>query len=145
VPSLRSPASRPFLIDHQLNPAVAKALREADWNVRTVTELFNVSPQQKITDQEIIPRCAADGLTWVTADIRARAQHRRLLREHLVSVLFVRRPPTGMNSRYELALLANAIRHFDICLEQEKGSVLQCRVGWGLPSPIEVLERIRRD
>jgi hypothetical protein len=136
--------TRPYLIDHQLNPFVALALKRADWNVRTVSELFGTSPQQKVPDQAIIPRCAQEGLAWITADIKARHAHRRLLIHHQISVLFVKRPNVGFNSRYELALLSNALRHFDFCLADAEGWVLHCQVGWALPSPVEEITRFAR-
>ncbi|MGH2353403.1 MAG: hypothetical protein ACRDI2_01935 [Chloroflexota bacterium] len=127
-----------------MNPHVAAALRCADWNIQTVTELFKVSPQKKVPDEDIIRRCAGEDLAWITADLRARKKHRRLLLENPISVLWVRRPDAGMNVRYELALLANALRHFDQCIGVDPDWAIHCRVGYVLPEPIEELERFPR-
>lgn len=138
-----SPPQR-YLIDHHFTQHLAAALRTADWHAISVPELFQVGPQARVPDQELIPRCAAEGLAWITMDLRARRQHRQVLLEHQINVLWVRTPPTGMNTRHQLAVVANGLRHFDARLAAAPEWVLHCEVGWALPEPVHEIERFPR-
>ena len=111
------------------------------WNVKTVTELFCVSPQDKVPDDEIIARCESEGYSWITPDLKARKRHRVALAMHEINVLFVRRPDAGMSRQYTLAVLSNAIRQFDMLLADEPEKVTRCEVGWSLPSCLTNIER----
>src|ERR1700682_816018 len=84
-----------YVLDNSLNPKLAEALRLAGWDALNVNELFGVQPTHSIPDEVIIPRCAAEGRSWITADESARRQHELALKESMVSVLWVKRPKSG--------------------------------------------------
>ena len=133
-----------YVLDNSLNPKLAEALRLAGWNVLSVNELFGVQPTESIPDEDIIPRCAAEGRSWITADESARRQHELALKEKLVSVLWVKRPKSGMSTAYQFAVVVTALRRFDIELSRNPGHAIHCGVGSTLAASLERLWEKRR-
>ena len=118
-----------YLLDHQLNPTLADAVRNAGWDILYVMELFNVGPLDSVPDELIIPRCAAEGRVWVTADEKVRREHEQALKLNLVSALWVRRPNEGMSTAYAHALLTTALLRVDVLLTQRPGYAQHYTVG----------------
>jgi hypothetical protein len=117
----------------------------AGWDVVSVNELFNVRPDESIHDQDIIRRCAAENRAWITADESARREHELALKQHLVSVLWVKRPKAGMSTAYQFAVIVTALLRFDMELARDPGRVLHCTVGSTLGASLQRLwEQHRR-
>jgi len=92
----------------------------------------------------IIPRCATEGRSWITADESARRQHELALKENLVSVLWVKRPKSGMSTAYQFAVVVTALLRFDIELSRNPGHAIHCGVGSTLSASLERLWEKRR-
>src|SRR5438445_15960 len=105
----------------------------------SVNELFGVQPTESIPDEDIIARCAAEGRSWITADESARRQHELALKENLVSVLWVKRPKSGMSTAYQFAVVVTALLRFDIELSRNPGHAIHRRVR---SMPSSTLERV---
>jgi hypothetical protein len=133
-----------YLLDHSLNPNLAQALRLADWDVLSVTELFGVSSQDSIDDSEIIRRCAREGRIWVSVDVAARRQHAFLLQFLGVSVLWVSRPKEGMSTAYQHALLTAALLRADPEFTSQPHHAIHFTVGSTLNAKPKEVWRQRR-
>ena len=116
----------------------------AGWDVVSVNELFGVRPDESIADQDIIPRCTAEGRAWITADDSARREHELALKQHLVSVLWVKRPKEGMSTAYQFAVLVTALLRFDMELARDPSRAFHCGVGSSLNASLERLWERRR-
>lgn len=116
----------------------------AGWQIQSVNELFGAQAHDSVPDQTIIPRCAAEGLAWVTADDSARREHEFALKSNLVSVLWVKRPKDGMSVAYSFAVLATALLRFDRILDDHPGRAMHCAVGHALSARVDPIWEQRR-
>ena len=135
---------QPYLLDESLNPALAQALRIGGWDIENVFEVFGVEPPTRILDEQIIPRCRADGRIWVTADDAARRRHAVQLGAHDIHVLWVRRPRGRMGTPFQLAHLSQALLKLDMLLAGRRDRHRHYEVGSTLGANPKPLDERRR-
>lgn len=133
-----------FLLDNSLNPAIASALRLVDYDIRSVNEVFGAQPQDSVPDEEIIAWCAANGTTWITADIAARIQHEAQLKAECVSVVWIRQPKAGLSTKQQHKAIVRYLDKVEAALAEAPDWAFHWKVGSHEKATIEQVWEKRR-
>lgn len=77
-----------FLVDNDLSPLIAKALEGFEFlEIGTVENTLGTG---NVPDEDIIPWLGQTGTIWITHDKAAKKRHAPALKEHKVTVLWIR-------------------------------------------------------
>jgi predicted nuclease of predicted toxin-antitoxin system len=77
-----------FLVDNDLSPLIAKALEDFEFlEIGTVEKMLG---RKDVDDEDIIPWLGRTGTIWITHDKAAKRRHAPALKEHQVTVLWIR-------------------------------------------------------
>ena len=102
--STLSPLDKPkFLLDENLAPSVAKALRLVGYSIQTIEEVFGY---RGVKDPVIIKWCEDSDAVWIHADDMARREHAKLIVAAGISTVWVPRPKEGLSAKQQLSRLA---------------------------------------
>ena len=79
-----------YLVDNDLSPDIAKALRLFSFDISHVNEISQFyNRPEGVLDPEIIAWCSKNGCVWITHDKSARKQHEIDLKTNRISVLWL--------------------------------------------------------
>lgn len=109
-----------YLLDENLSPAIAQALRLFDWDIKTVTEVFK---RQGPADKDIIDWLGKTGAIWLTEDVSARKQNEFLLKTRRVSVVWLKQPKKGLNAWEQFKILVRDIDRVAKTIRESSGAV----------------------
>ena len=82
-----------FVLDNGLNPHIATALASLGYRIRSVQDEFSVTPQDSVSDPEIINHIATyygPRGAWITKDNSAKRAHIALIKSRRISVIWIR-------------------------------------------------------
>lgn len=136
--SRSQPSAQRYLVDTSIGHPHAKALSVARWRIESVAGLFGVDDKTQVLDEEIIPRCGAEDIVWLTFDKAAKHEHEELTKLHQTCVLWISRPKHGLSSAYIHAMLAVAIMRVDPLFSSRDSQALHLRMNWRIDAePVE--------
>jgi hypothetical protein len=110
-----------YVLDNDLAPSIAKALRLFDFDIKHISEIPELSTSS--SDPDIFKWCKSNGRTWITHDIQAKTKHAASLKENNVSVLWVRGSPTKSASWFYFKLIVRVIDNFHDKLNKAHGAI----------------------
>jgi len=109
-----------YLLDENLNPNIAGALRKFDWDIRTVTEVFQ---REGVPDNEIIDWLGKTSAVWVTQDISAKRQYEFQLKTGRISAVWIKQPKPGLSGWDQFKLVVRAIDRIHEKVKSSHGAV----------------------
>ncbi len=82
-----------YLLDENLSPKIAQALRLFSLDIKTIEEAFG---RWAVSDKDIVDWLEKTGAIWLTEDVSARKQHEHLLKTKRISAIWIRQPKQGL-------------------------------------------------
>ena len=92
-----------YLLDENLAPSVAKALRLVGYSIQTIEEVFGY---RGVKDPTIIKWCEDSDAVWIHADDNARREHARLINAAGISTVWLPRKKGVLSVKQQLSRLA---------------------------------------
>ena len=113
-----------YLVDNDLSPEIAKALRLFDFDIIHHNEVpqFQNRPQG-IEDPEVIDWCRQNGRVWITADKAARKQHEVQIKTARISVLWLHGPPRAFPSWTQFKIVVRVLDQMERLLQSAHGAL----------------------
>ena len=113
-----------YLLDNDLPPNIAKALRLFGFDIYHINEISELSPSS--SDPEIFKWCKNNGRTWITHDIEAKTKHAISLKTNRISVLWIRANPEQNGLSYSwffFKIITKEIDKFHDKLQKAHGAI----------------------
>ena len=110
-----------YLLDNDLTPDIAKALRLFEYDVLHIKEASGLSPGSE--EPEIFEWCKLNGRTWITHDIEAKTKHAATLKANRISVLWVRGHPEKTANWVFFKIIVKEIDKFHDKLQRAHGPI----------------------
>jgi len=109
-----------YLIDENLNPNIAGALRKFAWEVESVTEVFG---REGVSDDEIIDWLGKTGTVWITQDISAKRQYEFQLKTTGISAVWIKQPKLGLSGWDQFKLMVRVIDQIHEKVKSSHGAI----------------------